>query len=308
MTPNPRLSACCLVNHYNYKQFVEATVDSAVDQSRSLDEILVVDDGSCEEDLAEVRRVALKHPEVQLLEKPNGGQLSCFEAGINASKSDVVFFLDADDRWDPRYVETVMALLERRPDIDFVATNDRREFSDGRTEVTERSDRDLGYSITRSLKNGGAFLGQPTSCLAIRREILERIFPLPQVRGWRTCADEALVYGSSLVGARKFFLAEPLVRYRIHGENHWFGKKYSASDRLLRGLEVQRLVEVLRRREGLPACLAHIAHHEFRTIESPTSEDYSAYQRLVGSSSIGWRRKLRIKTALFTWHRLGMRT
>ena len=308
MTLNPRLSSCCLVNHYNYKQFVEATVDSAVRQSRSLDEIVVVDDGSCEEDLAEVRRVALKYPEVQLIEKPNGGQLSCFQAGIDASKSDVVFFLDADDRWDPSYVEKVMTFLESRPDIDFVATNELREFSDGRTEFTERKNRDLGYSVTRALKNGGAFLGQPTSCLAIRRTTLERIFPLPQVRGWRTCADEALVYGSSLVGARKFFFAEPLVIYRIHGENHWFGKKYSASDRLLRGLEVLRLVEVLRLREGLPKCLAHIAHHEFRTIESPTSDDYSAYQALVSTSSIGWRRKLRIKTALFTWHRLGLRT
>ncbi len=308
MSQNKRLTACCLVNHYNYEKFVAAAVESVVEQSRPLDEILVVDDGSAEADLAEIRRVAAKHPQVELLEKSNGGQLSCFDAGINGSTSDVVFFLDADDMWEPSYVETVMALLESRPDLDFVATNERRLFSDGRTEVTDRRDRDLGYSVVRALKNGGPFLGQPTSCLAIRRRTLERIFPLPLVRGWRTCADEALVYGSSLVGARKFFLAEPLVRYRIHGENNWFGKKYSAADRLLRGLEVLRLVEFLRLREGLPESLANIAHHEFRTIEHATGQDYTDYKRLVSSSSIGMRRKLRILTALFTWHRLGKRT
>ena len=307
MSQHKRLTACCLVNHFNYENFVAEAVQSAVDQSRSLDEIVVVDDGSAEADLAEVRRVAAMHPQVELVEKSNGGQLSCFQAGIDASQSDVVFFLDADDLWEPNYVETVMALLESRPDLDFVATNERRLFSDGRTEVTERSDRDLGYSVVRALKNGGAFLGQPTSCLAIRRSTLERIFPLDQVRGWRTCADEALVYGSSLVGARKYFLGEPLIRYRIHGENHWFGKKYSASDRLLRGLEVLRLVEVLRLREGLPVSLAHIAHHEFRTIEKATATDYSAYKTLVNTSTIGWRRKLRVRSALFTWYRFGKR-
>ena len=116
------------------------------------------------------------------------------------------------------------------------------------------------------------------------------------------------MYGSSVVAARKYFLGEPLVRYRIHGENNWFGKKYSASDRLMRGLEVLRLVEVLRIREGLPLSLAHIAHHEFRTIEKATAQDYSDYKDLVSSSTIGWRRKLRVRSALFTWHRFGKRT
>lgn len=308
MTASTRLTACCLINHYNYEKFVAPAVESVIEQTRALDEIVVVDDGSAEPDLAEVRRVAAQHPEVKLVEKSNGGQLSCFHVGIEESTADVAFFLDADDMWDPRYVETVMALFESRPDLDFIATNERREFSDGRVDITERSDRDLGYSVIRSLRNGGAFLGQPTSCLAIRRTTLERIFPLERVRGWRTCADEALVYGSSLVGARKYFLGEPLVRYRIHGTNNWFGKKYCASDRLLRGIEVLRLVEMLRQREGLPKCLAHIAHHEFRTIENATRQDYSEYKALVWSSDLSLRRKVRVLTSLFTWHRFGMRT
>lgn len=307
MSSAKKLTTCCLINHYNYREFVGEAVASAVGQTRPFDEIIVVDDGSAEADLEEVRRVCAEHDSVRLIEKPNGGQLSCFEVGVAESTADVAFFLDADDVWDPRYVETVLKVLDERPTVEFVACNDRRFFTDGRSEVTERPDRDLGYSIVRSLKNGGAFVGQPTSCLAIKRRVLEDIFPLDLVRGWRTCADEALVYGSSVVGAHKFFLGEPLVGYRIHGTNHWFGKKYCAVDRLLRGLEVQRLVETLRLRQGLPTSLANLAHHEFRTIEGASKNDYTEYQRLVGSSMLGFRRKLRIRLAIFAWYRFGKR-
>ncbi|QDV09653.1 Hyaluronan synthase [Planctomycetes bacterium Poly30] len=307
MKGKPKLTTCCLINHYNYRDFVREAVASAVEQTHPFDEILVVDDGSSEEHLEEVRRVCAEYDAVRLIEKKNGGQLSCFEVGVAESTADVAFFLDADDVWDPRYVESVMKVFAEHPEVEFVACNERRFFPDGRSEVTPRQTRDLGYSFVRALKNGGAFVGQPTSCLAIKRRILDDIFPLPQARGWRTCADEALVYGSSVVGARKYFLGEPLVGYRIHGTNHWFGKKYCPKDRLLRGREVQRLVEVLRLRQGLPISMANLAHHEFRTIEGANKNDYTEYQRLVGSSQLSFRRKLRIRLAIFAWYRLGKR-
>lgn len=312
MSPNQisrdvKLTTCCLINHYNYREYVAEAVASAVNQTHPFDEIIVVDDGSADADLEEVRRICAEHESVQLIEKVNGGQLSCFETGVSASTADVAFFLDADDIWDPGYVEAVMKVFGERPDIEFVATNDRRFFTDGRTEITEQPSRDLGYSVVRALKNGGAFVGQPTSCLAMRRRVLNDIFPLDRARGWRTCADEALVYGSSVVGARKYFIGKALVGYRVHGTNHWFGKKYCAADRLLRGLEVQRLVEVLRLRQGLPGSLANLAHHEFRTIDGANKYDYREYQRLVSSSHLSRRRKMRIKLAILAWYRFGKR-
>lgn len=301
------MKACCLVNHYEYGDFIGEAVASAAGQTRALDEIVVVDDGSGPESLEAVRSACAAHEGVRLVEKENGGQLSCFESGLANSTADIVFFLDADDAWEPTYVERVLAKFAEKPDIDFVACNERRVFDDGRSEVTERTTRDLGYSLVRSLENGGQWLGQPTSCLAIRRSVLERIFPLDLVKGWRTCADEALVYGSSLVGARKLFLGDPLVRYRIHGDNHFYGRPYNAEDRLFRGVEVLRLVEVLRTRQALPLSLAHLAHHEFRTIEAPTKREYLEYRRIVKNSPLARHRKRRIAWALWGWYRMRKR-
>lgn len=302
-----RPTTCCLINHYQYGDFVGEAIESVVRQTLALDEIVVVDDGSKDGSLDVVRAVCEAHPNVRLVEKENGGQLSCFQAGLDASSADVVFFLDADDVWEPEYVETVVRLLVARPDVDFVATNERRFFTDGTSEVTETEDRDAGYSVVRSLVGGGAFIGKPTSCLAIRRHVLDQIFPLESARGWRTCADEALVYGSSLVGARKYFLGAPLVRYRVHGDNHFYGREYDATDRLTRSLEVHRMVEALRKRHDLPESLASLAHHEFRTIEKPTREDYREYRRLVAGSGLLRHRKRRVAWAIWLWYRFRIR-
>ena len=297
----------CLLNHYNYGRFVGEALASVSAQTRALDEVVVVDDGSDDENRTALRAVAEENGDVTIIEKDNGGQLSCFEAGLEASSSELVFFLDADDTWEPEYVERVHGLFASDPGLDVVFTAERRVRPDGSTEFTERPSRCLGYAVARSLNRGGGWHGQPTSCIAMRRTVLDRIFPIPLTRGWTTCADEALVYGSAIVGARRQFLGEPLVRYRIHDANHFHGRPYDAGDRLTRGIEVLRLVELLRQRESLPESLAHLAHHEFRTIEDPTKAEYKEYRRLVSGSTLPAHRRRRILIALWGWYRLGRR-
>jgi len=293
----------CLINHYDYGAFVGEAIASVLAQTRAPDEILVVDDGSHEPHLSEVRAAAATSSRVVLIEKHNGGQLSCFEAGLERSSGDVVFFLDADDRWRPEYVERVVALLERRPDIGFVAAHHLQLDADGAVRGEALPSRELGYSVALCLARGGAWVGAPTSCLAIRRSVIERIFPVPNASAWQVCADEALVYGSSMVGARKYFLGEPLVEYRVHGANSFHGRKDSAERAYMRRLEGRRLTEALRQRCSLPSTLVDILHYEFQTIESPTQEEYAHYRRAVLNSTATLRRKVRILFALWRVYR-----
>lgn len=293
----------CLVNHYDYGAFVGEAVASVLAQTRVPDEIVVVDDGSHEPHRTQVRAACAVSPRVTLVEKANEGQLSCFQVGLERSTGDLVFFLDADDRWLPDYVETVARLFEARPDIGFVATNNRDVFSDGTTRANELPSRDLGFSVALCLARGGAWVGAPTSCLAMRRSVLDQIFPLPNPRAWRVCADEALVYGSSLVGARKYFLGTPLVEYRIHGNNTFFGKKDSPERAYQRRLEGRRLTEHLRAKLSLPQSLIDIAHYEFKTIEAPTREDYARYRTAVRGTVMPPTRKLRVLFALWRAYR-----
>jgi glycosyltransferase involved in cell wall biosynthesis len=298
----------CLISHYNYGEFVGEALASVLAQTRVPDEIVLVDDGSSESHRARVREAAASSPRVTLIEKPNEGQLSCFRVGLERSTGDIVFFLDADDRWKPEYVATVLELLERRRDVGFVASARTEFHPDGRVEVHESASRDLGFSVIRCLEAGGAWIGAPTSCLAIRRSVLDQIFPVPNPQAWRVCADEALVYGASLVGARKYFLGQPLVEYRVHGANAFFDRKDSPERAYMRRLEGRRLTEALRLRMSLPVSLAKMAHYEFRTIERPTRDEYRTYCRLVHRSELPLRRKLRVLTGLFHAYHVEKRT
>ena len=292
----------CLINHYQYGEYVTEAVDSVLAQSREMDEIVLVDDGSDETHVARARDAAARDKRIRLIEKPNGGQLSCFQTGLSESTAELVIFLDADDVWEPEYAENVLELLKRRPDVDVVATNERHFFPDGKEIVTQMPDRDLGYSMVHSLhklRQGGAWVGGPTSCLAMRRSILDKIFPVPNPKAWPVCADQALVYGSSLVGARKYFLGTPLVGRRIHGNNYFVGKRPTAEDAFTRRIEWRRLREHLRRRESLPISLIDIVDYEFRTIENPTRREYQTYCRLLNGADIPVRLKARLRVALF---------
>jgi glycosyltransferase involved in cell wall biosynthesis len=295
----------CLVNHYNYARFVGDALDSVSAQTRPVDETIVVDDGSDPEELARLRDRVAGRAGCTLVEKPNEGQLSCFEDGVLRSEGELLFFLDADDLWEPDYVATVHDLFERRPEIDFVVANERRFFEDGREEVTPRRDRDVGYSVVRCLERGGVWLGGPTSCIAMRRWVAERIFPVPDRSSWQVCADEALVYGASVVGARKLLLGAPLVRYRVHGANTFYGRAKDPVRHYRRGLWARRFLEHLRRREGLPASLIQLAHREFCTIAEPVRKDYDDYRKIVRHAAIPPRLRRRLLWGLWTWYRLG---
>lgn len=297
----------CLINHYNYGDFIGETVNSVLAQSRLVDELIVVDDGSDETHLEAVRAISAKSPQVKLIEKQNGGQLSCFQAGLDATDSELVLFLDADDLWEPGYVQSIVDLLEERPDVDFVATNKREFYTDGTDSFEQLPSRDMGYAVVRTLERGGVWLGSPTSGIAVRRKILEQIFPVPNSSAWRVCADEALVYGSCIAGAHLYFLGEPLVRYRVHGSNAFFGKKDTPTRAYFRRLEGRRLVEHMRKKLGLPSSLVDLIHYELRTIEKPNKNEYGDCWIAVKRANLPWLRRIRLYSGLFAQYHFGMK-
>jgi glycosyltransferase involved in cell wall biosynthesis len=274
------MRATCIVTHYNYGKYVEEACASALSQSRPFDQILLVDDGSTDGSADVVRARFGSHDRIQLVLKPNGGQLSCFAEGFARATGDVVFFLDADDLYEPEYLAQVLEHYAAHPECDFVMVAHRKFGAVERLDVDGGGDRDLGYSILAAL-HARRWIGAPTSCLSMRRRVLETIFPLDLAEDWRTRADDCLVFGASVAGARKWRLDRPLVRYRIHDANWYQGRTPSAVSDYRRKVAVNRLLALLSRRIGYDRLgLAEFAHREFRTIPRPTFEQMGTYSRI----------------------------
>ncbi|MBP1805433.1 glycosyltransferase family 2 protein [Rubellimicrobium aerolatum] len=96
---------CIIIAAYNAAPFLRDAIDSALAQDGPDIEVLVVDDGSIDDTLA----IARSYPGVRALTQPNQGDGVARDAGLRASESEFVLFLDADDILLPGAVRAHLA-------------------------------------------------------------------------------------------------------------------------------------------------------------------------------------------------------
>jgi glycosyltransferase involved in cell wall biosynthesis len=109
----PRVSV--IVPLFDKERTVEASLRSAVAQTVTALEILVVDDGSRDSGPARVR--AFPDPRVRVIHQENAGPGAARNRGIAEAKGDLLAFLDADDQWMPDYLERAIGYLDAEPEI-----------------------------------------------------------------------------------------------------------------------------------------------------------------------------------------------
>lgn len=217
--------ASVIVNNYNYGYFLPHAIDSALGQSYSPLEVIVVDDGSTDNSREIISGYGSR---IRPVLKSNGGQASALNAGFAASHGDVVLFLDADDMLFPSAVATAV-----------------RFFSETGTtkvhwplEVIDRAGRRMGETRPPQTPPEGDFRQQvlergpsnvassPTSGNAWSASFLERILPIPEdVPYYRSCADEYLYTLAPVFGLVRT-IREPQGCYRIHGANVYSSRSF----------------------------------------------------------------------------------
>lgn len=282
----------CLINNYNYGRFLPEALDSALSQSVPFDEIIVVDDGSTDHSRRILKRYEAEEPRITVVTQPNSGQLSTFNTGYKLATGNIIFFLDADDTYAPNYLERTMRVYAARPDIDFAFCGREVFGTQSWIDMPYTQDMDFGYSVA-GVALGQHWIGGPTSCISMRRQILDRLLPAHDLENsWTICADLCLVYGASLARARKYFVAEPLVRYRAHPDNRYFGKQGTRISQYNQRLSLMQLNDHYMDRFGYHRDdLAQLLRSEFRTIPRPTKLQLREYTRTTfrQHQSLAWK-------------------
>ena len=103
-TPAARPSVVVVIPFYNGADFIERAVKSVFNQTVPADEVVVVNDGSRPEEREALGALALRYP-FRIVDKENGGQGSARNAGVAASSSAFLCFLDQDDFYLPNHIE-----------------------------------------------------------------------------------------------------------------------------------------------------------------------------------------------------------
>jgi hypothetical protein len=166
---------------------------------------------------------------------------------------DLVFFLDADDFYPSHYVSTLMGFACSRPPVFLfcaphvvAADATTMDFLPAFPPTLE------SIPVSRALTLGcRLYVGSPTSGLCIPYGLLRDILPYPDEEDWRTCADNVLVFGSSVLGAEKVFVRGLRFAYRQHGKNVYMGRTVSAGERSLHRARIDRLITHFAQQAGV---------------------------------------------------------
>jgi len=279
-----------LVTNYNYAEYVCDAVRSILKQTLPPNEIIVVDDGSSDDSFDRLRQEFGSEPSVHLIRKDNGGQLSAFNFAYQMATGDLIFFLDSDDLYKETYIEKAVSFYDSQCECDFLYCAIEEFGSSDEVVRDYERDTDLGFSVVSTIETS-AWIGGRTSSLSMRKSILDRFMPIPLEQDWRVRADDCLVFGTSIAGAHKFFLAEPLVRYRVHGDNAWYGKKLNKHEGYHYQLKINTLIAHFLKLFGYnrPA-LADLIVREFTsTKDARNYKEFRRYQKVIRKSHRVWR-------------------
>src|SRR5262249_37689362 len=148
-----------------------------------------------------------------------------FNAGVTASRGDILCFLDSDDYFHPnkiariaeayRHLDPTKPLMVHhllriyRPDMPADQQELFGAIHDNPLNLAEyaRKHKFLHYA------------GSPTTGISINRRMADALFPLSE--NVRISADCFIVYGASLVG-ELHHINDALGGYRMHGQNRWY--------------------------------------------------------------------------------------
>lgn len=199
-----------LINNYNYASYIEECVNSVLNQTYQNFEIIFVDDGSHDNSHDVIS--TFTDSRIKKIFKKNGGQGSAFNSGFEASKGELIAFLDSDDWWKPNKLEEVVnwhnflhgeySLLQHNVDV----------WENGKT-YPFKTAMYSGNIFRHSIRTGelGVFVG--TSGLTFRREILQKIMPVPN--DFRISAD-AYLTRTSFTFDFVYSIPKSLGYYRKH--------------------------------------------------------------------------------------------
>lgn len=98
---------------YNKAGSILRAIDSVLVQTMPDFELLVVDDGSTDGS-AELAACA-SDPRVRVISQRNAGVSAARNRGVAEARSDLVAFLDADDAWEPRFLEATLEAQSQYP-------------------------------------------------------------------------------------------------------------------------------------------------------------------------------------------------
>lgn len=220
-----------IIPTYNRKTKLPDAIKSALNQTYTNTQIIVIDDGSGDGTASLLK----EYPQIEYYYQPNGGQASARNNGLKHAKGSIIASLDSDDVWYPDFLKNCVEKLEAEQ-LDFVFANWDQEVHQGESWSFLSSDpfllpffekeKDnwivLNYKETRDLYLRSC--PSPSSAVVMRKSSI--------VSGWdekMNIGDDWCMYLEMILTkeCRIAFTLNKLWNKRVDSINVYDGRKWS---------------------------------------------------------------------------------
>lgn len=111
MEKTPLISV--IVPVYNLQDYLEKSLDALWNQTYQNFEVICVNDGSKDNSLQLLKKIANKHSNMMVIDKKNGGVSSARNKGLEFAQGEYIYFLDADDIMHPQLLEILVSQIQK---------------------------------------------------------------------------------------------------------------------------------------------------------------------------------------------------
>lgn len=192
------MNVSIVIVNYNYARFLRQAIDSALAQTYSNTEVVVVDDGSTDDSSQIIR--AYGDRIIPIL-KSNTGQASCYFCGLAASRGDLVLYLDADDFLHPNCLSEVKANWKEGCVKVHYYLGVVDENGALMNAVIPSGRLGRGTNPLKMMRLFGAYCSPPASGNVYSRDFLSKILPMQnESQLWRGGADSVTIFAAPYFG------------------------------------------------------------------------------------------------------------
>jgi glycosyltransferase involved in cell wall biosynthesis len=128
MTSKPSVSI--IIPTWNRSRKVLSAINSCLNQTYYINEIIIVDDGSSDDTKEIIAKLQIQHPNIKYVYQTNQGSQKARNNGIKNASSELIGFLDSDDEYLPEKIEKQVAVFLSE-DVDIVSCYMKRVFDNG---------------------------------------------------------------------------------------------------------------------------------------------------------------------------------
>ncbi len=225
-----------LIANYNNEIYINKCIQSLINQTHKNIEIIMFDDSSDDNSISEIKK--FKNVELIINDKHGSigsfNQMKAYKEAFKKSSGEIIFFLDSDDYFHEEKINKVLDKFNLIKDIEIIYDLPIFKYENKIKKQKYKS---------KIVNNYWSYI-YPQSCIAIKRESIEKIFKETCFESFSDIwMDFRISLYSKHIMKNFYILKENLTFYRQSNSNISANFKYLSQPWWVRRLQAHKYVE-----------------------------------------------------------------